>query len=85
MSQLLEANYQRLLKPFKNANVYFPSTLEEFLRFTKQELDNDESLAEHNRLVVQTLLRINETTFPHECAFIRKNCQSILSITTENK
>ncbi len=78
MSKLLESNYQRLLKPFKNANVYFPSTLEEYLRFTKQEVDPDQTLLEHSADIVSTLLRINETTFPHETRVIREKFEEML-------
>lgn len=78
MSKLLESNYQKLLKPFKNANVYYPDTLEEYLRFTKREIDPDLTLFEHSADVVATLLRINETTFPHETKVIREKFESIL-------
>ncbi len=78
MSKLLDENYQRLLKPFKSANVYYPSTLQTYLEFTKRELDPDETMLEHSCGIIETLLRINETTFPHECKIIREKFQNIL-------
>jgi hypothetical protein len=77
--RMIEANYQRLLKPFMNANVYYPPTLEQYLIFTKRELDPDETVFDHCCQVIDTLLKINETIFPEECRVIReKYCNSLL-------
>lgn len=84
VSEMLEKNYQLLLDPFKNANVYYPPTLKEYLLLTKQKVDKDEWLVVHNAMIIQTLIEINETSFPHECQVIREKCKSILSITAEN-
>lgn len=75
MSKFLESHYQRLLKPFKNANVYYPNTLEEYLNLVKREIDPDESMFEFGASIIRTLIRINETTFPHECASIRRKME----------
>lgn len=77
---ITEEMYQKILIPFKRANIYYPSTLEEFIRFTKRDLDEDVNVNAFEQAgeIAATLLRINEISFPDEVFVIKKQYESRL-------
>ena len=61
-----EAVYQLLLEPFKNANVFFPSTLKTAMELFKVDFSDFWEL----RFYRDWLISINTAFYPHECKTI---------------
>ena len=61
-----ERQYQEILTPFKNANIMFPPTLQDFVSFTKRELDPDQTDLEQMLSIMNTLMIINVNIYSDE-------------------
>jgi hypothetical protein len=71
-----EAVYQKLLEPFKNANVIFPSTLKSARELFKLDPTDDWNLGTYR----DWLLGINTAFYPHECKAIM---QKLMTLTVK--
>lgn len=61
-----ERQYQEILVPFKNANIMFPPTLQDFVSFTRRELDPDQTDLEQMLSIMNTLMLINVNIYLKE-------------------
>lgn len=68
-----EAVYQKLLEPFKNANVIFPSTLKDARKLFKLDSIDDWNLGTYR----DWLIGINKSFYPHECNVIMKKLMAL--------
>jgi hypothetical protein len=68
-----EAVYQLLLEPFKNAHVFFPSTLKTAMELFKVDITDFWEL----RFYRDWLLGINTAFYPHECKVIMEKLKTI--------
>lgn len=68
-----EAVYQLLLEPFKNAHVFFPSTLKTAMELFKMDFSDSWEL----RFYRDWLIGINKTFYPHECKVIMEKLMAL--------
>jgi hypothetical protein len=71
-----EALYQKLLKPFKDANVFFPASLRSAIELFKIDSDDDWNIGNFR----DWLLGINTAFYPHECKAIM---QKLMALTVK--
>lgn len=71
-----EALYQKLLEPFKNANVIFPSRLKDARELFKLDPSDDWNLGTYR----DWLIGINKSFYPHECKAIM---QKLMALTVK--
>ena len=68
-----EALYQKLLEPFKNANVIFPSNLKSAIELFRVDPTNNWRLGSYR----DWLLGINTAFYPYECKVIMEKLMAI--------
>jgi hypothetical protein len=68
-----EAVYQTLLEPFKDANIFFPTSLRSAMELFKIDSDGDWRLGNYR----DWLLGINTAFYPHECKAIMQKLMAI--------
>ncbi len=68
-----EALYQKLLEPFKNANVFFPSTLADAMLLFKIDSNDNWNIGNYR----DWLLGINTAFYPHECKAIMQKLMAL--------
>lgn len=71
-----EALYQKLLEPFKNSNVIFPTTLKDAIELFKIDPSSDWRLGTYR----DWLIGINTAFYPHECKAIM---QKLMALTVK--
>lgn len=70
---ITEEQYQDVIKPFVNEDAYYPSTLQEYLLFSKVEFDPDKTDFENMLGIVKLLLQINYFFCPKESELIHQD------------
>lgn len=68
-----EAVYQFLLEPFKNANVFYPSTLKSAMELFKVDFSDFWELSFYR----DWLLGINKAFYPHKCKAIMEKLMTL--------
>lgn len=71
-----EAVYQKLLEPFKNANVMFPTSLRSAMELFKIDSSDEWQLSTYR----DWLIGINTAFYPHECKAIM---QKLMTLTVK--
>lgn len=70
---ITEEQYQAVIKPFVNEDAYYPSTLQEYLLFSKVGFDSDKTDFENMLGIVKLLLQINYFICPRESELIHQD------------
>ena len=56
---ITEKQYQDVIKPFVNEDMYYPATLQQYLLFNKVKFDPDKTDFENMLSIIKFLLQIN--------------------------